>query len=260
MIADGHTGICGVRMNQEGVLYALNYGRTIARHVDPIEKKPLYHFLPQTYTYSLATVGCNMHCPWCQNHEISQVKFRGMRLPGVHVTPEDHIKEAQNRGLDSISFTYTEPTIYAEYALDIMSLAKQAGLATIWVTNGYMTDALLADLIPLLDAANVDYKGASQEVYDTYCGGEADVVLQNIKTMHEAGVHVEVTTLIVPGVNDSFEEMRRIATNLASISPDIPWHISRFFPQYRFVHVKTMKVAYRIGQEAGLKHIHLGNV
>lgn len=265
VIHDGDVGRCGVRLNQEGVLYALTYGRTVACHVDPIEKKPLYHFQPGSKTYSLATVGCNMHCPWCQNHEISQVKFRGMRLPGHHVSVEGHIKEAIRRKVSSISYTYTEPTIYAEYAIDIMTRAKEEGLYNIWVTNGFLSDALLVDLIPLLDAANVDYKGSNENIYEKYCMGNSDVVLHTIRTLFEAGVHVEVTTLIVPGVNDSFDQLRRIAQDLSSISPTIPWHISRCFPQYRFVDrdptpIKTLQVAYRIGEEAGLEHIHLGNV
>ena len=265
MIPSEKTGLCGVRYNVDGTLYALNYEQAIAVHIDPIEKKPLYHFMPGSITYSIATVGCNMSCPWCQNHEISQVKYVGYRLPGKTISASEHVHEDLKRKIPSISYTYTEPTIYIEYALEIMKLASEEGLKNIWVTNGYMTDQVLNEILPFLDAVNIDYKSSSDIISKDFCNTLASPVLKNIKRMFNSGVHVEVTTLVVPGVNDSDEELRQIAHDIAEISPDIPWHISRYFPNYKFTHVPkttidTLQTAFRIGQEEGLTTIHLGNV
>lgn len=264
-IGHNQVGLCGVRLNLDGTLYALTYGQTIAAHVDPIEKKPLYHFMKGSLTYSIATVGCNMHCPWCQNHDISQVKYVGYRLPGNSVSPEEHLKEVLNRQIPSISYTYTEPTIYIEYALELMKLAYDNGIKNIWVTNGYMTEEVLIDIIPYLDAVNVDYKGSDDNIYETYTSGHSATVLDTIRTLYQAGVHVEVTTLVVPTVNDSIEQLRKIAEDIASIGTNIPWHVSRFFPNYKFTnvpktHITTLQEAYKIGLEVGLQHIHLGNI
>lgn len=254
-----------MRENQDGILVAMNYGRTSALRIDPIEKKPLYHFMPNTWTYSLCTVGCNMHCEWCQNASISQQSKPNRQILGDYITPEVHVKNALRLNCPSISFTYTEPTIFFEYAFDIMRLAKEHDLNTVWVTNGYMSNEVLDEILPLLDAANVDYKGSEQRIYETYCGGTSQPILNNIRRMVDAGVHVEVTTLIVPGVNDESAQLRQIATDIAAIDPAIPWHISRFFPAHHMKDTpktpyETLRLAERFGREAGLETIHLGNV
>lgn len=264
-IQSEQTGLCGVRYNVDGTLYAINYEQCIAAHTDPIEKKPLYHFMPGTTTYSIATVGCNLKCPWCQNHDISQVKYFGYRLPGKTITAKEHIHQVQKQLIPSISYTYTEPTIFVEYALEIMKLASEQGIKNIWVTNGYMTDAVLNAISPYLDAVNIDYKSSDDAISKEFCNAYSHPVLNNIKNLHNKGIHLEVTTLIVPGVNDSEDQLRSIARNIANISPHIPWHISRYFPNYKFTHIPktnitTLQTAFRIGQEEGLTTIHLGNV
>jgi pyruvate formate lyase activating enzyme len=265
VIPNTKTGLCGVRYNNDGTLYALNYEQTISVHIDPIEKKPLYHFMPGTTTYSLATVGCNMACPWCQNHDISQVKYVGYRLPGKRITADEHLHDVLKRQIPSISYTYTEPTIFIEYALEIMKRATEQGIKNVWVTNGYMTNDVLNAIVPYLDAVNIDYKSADDTISKQFCNTYATPVLDNIKTLYQKGVHVEVATLIVPGVNDSEEQLRTIAKQLSNISKDIPWHISRYFPNYKFTHIPktpidTLQTAFRIGQEEGLTTIHFGNV
>lgn len=206
-----------------------------------------------------------MHCEWCQNASISQQPKPARQIFGDYITPEVHVKNAIRLKCPSISFTYTEPTIFFEYAFDIMRLAKEHDLKTVWVTNGYMTDEVLDEILPMLDAANVDYKGSEQRIYESYCGGSSKPILNNIRHMVQSGVHVEVTTLIVPGVNDDPKQLRQIASDIASIDPAIPWHISRFFPAYHMkdtpkTPLDTLKLAERFGREAGLSTIHLGNV
>ncbi len=265
-IGNGKRGICGVRENREGTLFALNYGKTIAAHLDPIEKKPLYHFLPGTMIYSFAAVGCNFRCSWCQNWEISQSPKPNKPIEGVDVTPQEHVRQALEYGCPSIAYTYSEPTVFVEYALDTMKLAKDNGLKNVWVTNGYMSRETLDAIIPYLDATNVDYKGPNGGVYEQYCGASAEPILANLKYLHEAGVHNEITTLIVPGVNDKYEQLKVIACFIAEeLSPDVPWHISRFFPAWKMMStpvtpLETLKMAEEIGRKAGLKHIHIGNV
>lgn len=265
VIPENQTGYCGMRLNVFGELHSLNYGKTIAAHVDPIEKKPLFHFLPHTYTYSLAAPGCNFSCPWCQNYEISQMKYVGFRIPGKTISPKEHVNRALKAQVQSISYTYSEPTVFLEYALDIMKLAKENNLYNIWVTNAFMTEEALDLILPYLDAANVDYKSGDKNIYQNIIHGKLEPVLRNIRKMFESGVHVEVTTLIVPGVNDSSLQLTKIANDIASISTDIPWHITRYYPSYKYIsidktHIKSLNKAYQIGLEAGIKHIHLGNV
>ena len=266
-IADGKRGICGVRENHQGKLYALNYGKTIAANIDPIGKKPLYHFLPGTMIYSFATVGCNFRCTWCQNWEISQdPKEANKPIAGVDVSPEEHVKRAIAHGCPAIAYTYSEPTIFVEYALDTMKLAKEKGLKNVWVTNGYMSRETLDVIIPYLDAANVDYKGPNDGVYEKYCGGTAEPIMDNLKYLYEAGVHLEITTLIVPDINDKAGQLEKIAAFIArELSKEVPWHVSRFFPAWKMMDtpvtpVETMEMAKTIGIKAGLKHVHVGNV
>ncbi len=265
-VAESNFGVCGVRENRDGKLITRVYGEVIAAHVDPIEKKPLYHFLPGTISFSIATAGCNFRCPFCQNWQISQVtkKDRGFS-GGQALSPEEIIRGARTRGCRSISYTYTEPTIFFEYADDTARLAKSAGLANVFVTNGYMTAEALRTIQPFLDAANVDLKAFRDETYKKICGARLQPVLDSIRLMHELGIWVEVTTLVVPALNDSDEELTEVARFIASVSPEIPWHISRFHPDYQYdqaqaTPLETLRRARRLGKEAGLRYIYIGNV
>ena len=270
-IAPYKTGVCGVRENQKGKLYALNYGRLIAENLDPIEKKPLYHFLPGTFSLSISSVGCNFRCMWCQNWDISQCtkgelsRDEIMNKIGFETTPEKIVMDVKKAGSPSISYTYTEPTIFLELAYETIKLAEKAKLKNIWVSNGYMTNETLDLIAPYLDAINVDLKGFSEEIYIKYTGARLQPILDNIKDIYRRKIHLEVTTLIIPGVNDEEQELRRIAKFLAKISKDIPWHISRFFPAYKMpdtevTPIETLERAKEIGKEAGLRYIYVGNI
>ncbi len=265
-ISEGKFGICGIRQNIEGVLYTHIYGKLIAVNVDPIEKKPLYHFLPGSTSLSIATIGCNFRCGFCQNWEISQSNVRDGNKPGVdEVMPEEVVRTALKNGCKSISYTYTEPTIFFEYALDTARLAKEKGLYNNFVTNGYMTKECLKMIKPYLDAANVDLKFFGDSSYRKICSGSLTPVLDSIRLMRELDIWVEVTTLIVPGQNDSDEELKGIADFISGVDKNIPWHISRFFPNYKFTDYqvtpeKSLKKAYSIGEKSGLKYIYAGNV
>jgi len=265
-IREGSRGICGVRENQKGTLYALNYGMTVAVAIDPMEKKPLYHFLPGSKIYSFATVGCNLRCSWCQNWDISQSPKPQKPIQGTFITPEEHVARAIEARCPSMAYTYSEPTVFLEYALDTMKLAREQNLKNVWVTNGYMTDETLDLILPCLDAANVDFKGPDDAVYERFCGAKADPVLKIIARMKDAGVHVEVTTLVIPGVNDRPEQLENIANALAKeLGPNVPWHITRFFPAWKMFDapitpLKTLETAKKMGEKAGILTIHLGNV
>jgi pyruvate formate lyase activating enzyme len=264
-IGPGSVGKCGVRENREGVLYTLVYGCPISTAVDPIEKKPLFHFLPGTSTYSLATVGCNFACSFCQNADISQMPADQGRIVGRPASPEQVVAGALAAGCRSVSYTYTEPTIFYEYARDCSRLATEAGLKNVFVTNGFMTRETLADIDGDLHAANVDLKSFSDEFYRTLTGARLKPVLDSIRRLHAMGVWTEVTTLLIPGRNDGDGELRDLASFLVSVSPDIPWHVSRFYPMYRLLDVaptpvETVERAVRIGREAGLRYVYGGNV
>ena len=207
-IPEGQRGICGVRENQGGALYTLVYRQLISRNVDPIEKKPLFHFAPGSRSFSIAAVGCNFHCDFCQNYEISQMPRDRKQIWGEDVSPEEIVALAKKAGCRTIAYTYTEPTIYFEYALDIARLASAEGLKNIFVTNGYMTEEALRTLHPHLHGANVDLKAFQDEFYKKRCGGRLEGVLQSLRVMKSLGVWVEITTLIIPGLNDSEEELR----------------------------------------------------
>lgn len=265
VIDDGKRGFCNIRVNRGGILYALAYGKVIARHVDPIEKKPLFHFLPGTLSYSIATMGCNFRCYFCQNWEISQYQDEGDSLPGKLLSPETAVEEASRSGCLSIAYTYTEPTIFFEYAYDIAILAHQKGLKNIFVTNGYQTPETIEMMKGVIDAANVDLKSFSDGFYRKVCFARLRPVLETIRLMYEAGMHIEVTTLVVPDQNDSDEELTQIADFIADISPDIPWHVSRFYPNYQDhttppTPSETIRRAARIGREQGLRYVFAGNL
>ncbi|MFP3975869.1 MAG: AmmeMemoRadiSam system radical SAM enzyme [Chloroflexota bacterium] len=265
VIKDGKRGICQVRENQSGTLYTLVYGRTIAQHTDPIEKKPLFHFHPGTTAYSIATPGCNFRCPWCQNWEISQIPGDGEIAAGIEASPNQIVADARRAGCKSIAYTYTEPTIFFEYAYDTARLAHESGLANIYVTNGYMTEDMLNTFHPYLDAMNVDLKGFSEKMYKEYVGAKLQPVLDALQKAKELGIFLEVTTLIIPGINDSQEELKEATNFIATeLGTDTPWHISRFFPAYNMsdvpaTPVETLKQAVKIGKEAGLRYVYLGN-
>lgn len=264
-VEPGKRGRCGVRENRDGTLLSLAYGRLIAQNVDPIEKKPLYHFHPASRSYSIATVGCNFHCSFCQNADISQAPQEIRGIYGRQVSPAEVVSGAKQHRCASISYTYTEPTVFMEYALDVAQEAREAGLANVFVTNGYMTREALEAAAPCLDAANVDLKSFEDRFYTDYCGARLKPVLQSIERMKELGIWVEVTTLLIPGLNDSPDELRRLAGFLVGLDPGIPWHVSRFHPTYRLTDrpvtpVKTLQTARHIGLEAGIHHVYIGNI
>ena len=259
-------GICNVRQNVNGILYTRAYGNPVALHVDPIEKKPLYHFLPGTLSYSVATMGCNFKCGFCQNWQISQIEdAEKNRTPLSLVMPREIVEEAEKHGCKSIAYTYTEPTIFFEYAYDTAVPAHEKGLKNIFVTNGYISEEPLREIAPYLDAANVDLKSFRDDYYKKICKARLQPVLDTIRHMKKLGIWVEVTTLVVPEENDSEEELGDIARFIADVSTEIPWHISRFYPQYNYADsyptpVSTLRTAERIGRKHGIQHIHLGNV
>lgn len=263
-ITEGESGFCGVRYNRDGILFTRAYGNPVARHVDPVEKKPLYHFLPGSRCYSIATAGCNFRCGFCQNWRISQAAPADDGR-SLFLSPERVAAEAKQSGAAAIAFTYTEPTIFYEYARDIALEVKKNGLKTVFVTNGYMSRQLLEDAAVWLDAANVDLKSWSDDYYRENCAGHLQPVLKTIAYLKQLCVWVEVTTLIIPGENDSDEELAGIAGFIAATGKDIPWHISRFHPDYRFdghsaTPLETMERARRFGYEAGLQYVYLGNI
>ncbi len=264
-IGEGKTGLCRVRENRDGILYSLVYGKVIARHVDPIEKKPLFHFLPGTRSYSLATVGCNFRCAFCQNADISQMPADHNRIRGEDLSPADLVREAEQGRAATIACTYTEPTVYFELALETARLASARGIRNVFVTNGFMSRACLEEMHPDLHAANVDLKAFTDRFYREQCGARLDPVLRTIETMKAQGVWVEVTTLLIPGLNDDPHELQDLAGFIAGLDPGIPWHISRFHPTYRLTSIgatpaASIHRARGIGREAGLQYVYTGNL
>jgi pyruvate formate lyase activating enzyme len=266
LIAEGGRGVCRVRENRDGTLYTRVYGRIVARHVDPIEKKPLFHFHPGSTVYSIATPGCNFRCRWCQNADISQMVREQDLIVGDELAPQEIVAAARQAGCRSVAYTYTEPTIFFEYAYDVARLAHDVALANVFVTNGYMTEEMLEAFNPYLDAANVDLKAFRDETYREYVGARLQPVLDSLKAMKRLGIWLEVTTLVIPGVNDEPRELRDAARFVVQeLGPETPWHISRFFPAYRMTDVGstpvvTLQKAREIGREEGLRYIYAGNV
>ena len=265
-IANHKFGFCGVRENKEGVLYTHAYGNVVAANVDPIEKKPLYHFLPGSKSFSVAAAGCNFRCGFCQNWEISQFfSGGGIELSQEEFLPSEIAREAVSNGCKSVAYTYTEPTIFFEYAYETARLARENGLYNIFVTNGYMTKECIAMIRPYLDAANIDLKFFNDASYRKNCAGRLKPVMDSIRLMKELGIWVEVTTLVIPGQNDSEEELGGIAGFIAGIDKSMPWHISRFHPDYKFRKYgltpdETLERARACGLKAGLDFIYIGNV
>ncbi len=266
-IPDGKRGICGVRENRGGTLYTRVYGELVARSIDPIEKKPIFHLLPGSTAFSIATVGCNFRCRFCQNADIAQMPAdHGGQIRGAYTPPETVVVHALKSGSASIAYTYTEPTVYFEFMRDTARLATGAGLKNIMVTNGYMSPEALALIAPDLDAANVDLKAFSDTFYQNRCGARLQPVLDTLTAMKSFGILVEVTTLIIPGENDDPGELSALANFIAgTLGPETPWHISRFHPAYRLTDrpatpVSTLETAFSIGKAAGLHYIYTGNV
>lgn len=263
-IEPGGRGLCGVRENREGILLSLVYGSIVAENIDPIEKKPLFHFLPGSRSFSIAAAGCNFNCAFCQNHEISQMPRASGRITGRPASPAQIVERALASGSRSIAYTYTEPTVYFEFARETAQLASRKGLKNVFVTNGYMTPEAI-DLMPWLTAANVDLKSFRDDFYKKQCGARLQPVLESLRKMKETGIWIEVTTLLIPGLNDSEGELGELAAFIASLGTGTPWHISRFIPRYRMTRIPptpaaSIHRAARIGRAAGLKYVYSGNI
>lgn len=267
IIKEGKRGICGVRENQGGILETLVYGKLIASHIDPIEKKPLFHFMPGSLSYSIATVGCNFKCLFCQNADISQMPsdHNGM-ITGDLYAPEDVVNAAVKGNCKSIAYTYTEPTVFFEFAFDTAKLAHEKGIKNVFITNGYMSSEALNMISPYLDAANVDLKAFTKSFYKEICGSRLEPVKETLKLMKKLGIFVEVTTLLIPGLNDGTEELKELALFIAdSLGPETPWHISRFYPTYKLTDrpatpVESIANAREIGIKSGLRYVYTGNL
>ena len=266
-IADGEVGHCCVRKNIGGTLYSLVYDKVCAANADPIEKKPLFHFQPGTRSFSVATVGCNFRCEFCQNWQISQAALDTGRVDGEAISPERIVAAAVGAGCKSIAYTYTEPTVFMELCHDCGRLAKERGLANVFVSNGYMTPEAIDLAADWLDGINVDLKAFSDGYYRRLCKARLDGVLDTIAYIaRETSIWLEVTTLLLPGENDSPDELKHLAEFLVEkAGPDVPWHISRFYPQYKYggtegTPLEAMRRAEEIGRAAGLRYVYLGNV
>ena len=274
----GEFGKCGVRQNQNGKLISLVYGRVSALGIDPIEKKPFYHFLPGSFAYSFGTIGCNFACLFCQNWQLSQVSkknpplFEGVQEERIklalkearNLTPKEIVSEAQRFNCQSIAYTYNEPTVFSEFALETAQEAKKAGLKNLWVSNGFFSERVLKEVINLVDAINIDLKSFKDPTYQEVSRARLEPVLKNISALKKAGVWVEVTTLLIPSLNDSSQELKEIAQFLVDISPEIPWHLSAYWPAYLAswpaTSLEDLEKAYKIGKKAGLYYVYIGNL
>ncbi len=265
-IKEGKRGICGVRENRAGVLYSLVYGRLVAENVDPIEKKPLFNFLPGSSAFSISSVGCNFHCLHCQNYDISQYPHLHQgEIAGNEYTAESVVEKAVQTRCASVCYTYVEPTIFYEFAADCSQLAHEQQLKNVLVSNGYMSPAVTRHMAPLLDGINIDIKSFTDDFYKKICQARLQPVLDNVQLMYELGVWVEITTLIIPGLNDSSTELRDIARFIKSISPTIPWHVTAFYPTYKMLDreptpASTLRKAREIGLQEGLHYVYEGNI
>ncbi|MCD6594050.1 AmmeMemoRadiSam system radical SAM enzyme [bacterium] len=263
VLSEGQRGICGVRANVDGKLRALTYGKPVALHIDPIEKKPLFHFLPGSKIFSIATVGCNLSCNFCQNWTISQALPEESQH--ITLTPEQVVEQALANGCKSIAYTYSEPTVFFEYMYDTGFLAHKAGLKNVWVTCGYINEKPLRKLCEVLDGANVDLKGQTG-FYQKYTRSSREPVLRTLKILKQESVWVEITNLIIPGANDNPDTIRAMCRWIAdSLGSDVPLHFSRFYPNYKLTDVpptpvKTLIMARNIAREEGLKFVYIGNV
>jgi pyruvate formate lyase activating enzyme len=264
LIKNGKRGICAVRENKDGTLYSLVYGKLIAMNIDPIEKKPLFHFQPGSTSFSIATIGCNFQCDHCQNFQISQYPRLHDNIVGEEATPESIVQAAQRNGCSNISYTYTEPTIFFEFAYDCARVAHEKGIKNVFVSNGYTSAEATRVIAPYLDGNNIDLKG-DEDFYKNLVSAKLGPVKETIRLMKELGVWVEVTTLIIPDYNDSEEQLRDIAEFIKSVDVSIPWHVTQFYPTHKLIDkprtpVKTLRRARDIGFQTGLKYVYEGNV
>ncbi|MCE5312791.1 MAG: AmmeMemoRadiSam system radical SAM enzyme [Nitrospiraceae bacterium] len=264
LIPDTKKGICGVRQNWGGVLYSNVYGRVAARNIDPIEKKPLFHFHPASSSYSIATVGCNLRCMHCQNFDISQYPKHHEDIPGIEMTPGQVAADAAENNCASIAYTYTEPTIFFEFALDCAMAAKEQGIKNVFVSNGFTARTAVEMISPYLDAINIDLKG-DEDFYKKVEGARLGPVLDSISLYKGLGIWVEVTTLVIPGYNDSDDFLNWAAGFINSVDPAIPWHVTGFYPAYQMPDVtptpmSTLRRAREIGLKSGLKYVYTGNL
>lgn len=268
LILPGKRGICGVRENQNGMLYSLVYGKAVAIHIDPIEKKPFFHFLPGSYSLSVATVGCSFACKNCQNYDISQGPKITRGIEGEDVSPEQIVEMAKKHKVPSISYTYTDPVVFSEYALDTMKLAKKKGLKNNWVSNGFWSKELFDLISPYLDSANIDLKSFEDDFYIKYCGGKLQPVLDTLKRLKKKKIWVEVTTLVIPTLNDKEEIFKNIANFIKNgLGSETPWHVTQFSGVISWqlqnlpdTPAKTLEKAHKIGKETGLKYVYTGNI
>lgn len=263
-LKENQLGICGVRKNIKGELYSLNYDKVCATHADPIEKKPLYHFLPASISFSIATMGCNFKCKFCQNDSLSVVLSEA-HIYGEKISPEELVEKALKYKSGSIAYTYSEPTIYFELMLETAKLAREEGIKNVMVTNGYMSRKALDMMEPYLDGANVDLKAFSEEFYKKYCGARLAPVLDTIRAMKEYGIWIELTTLLIPDLNSEEDEIKELISFILDVDETIPWHVSRFFPHHRLLdvhptHTRSIFDALDLGKEMGLQYIYAGNV
>jgi len=273
VIPNGKTGICGVRQNNNGELILLVNDKAVAVNLDPIEKKPLFHFYPGSVAFSLGTLGCNFGCEFCQNWDISQApkiqdtkyQIQDTNYWGEDWPPEKIVNYCQENNIPIIAYTYNEPTVWTEYALATMKLAQKAKIKNVWVSNGYFSDQTLKLITPYLDAINIDLKSFREDFYQNIVHAHLEPVKENIIKVWQLGIWEEVTTLIIPELNDSEKELKEIARFLVKISSDLPWHISAFYPAYKMLKTpptpqKTLIKAYNIGKKAGLKYVYTGNI
>ncbi len=267
VIAEGKLGRCQVRKNINGTLYSLNYDKVCSANPDPIEKKPLFHFQPGTRSFSIATMGCNFRCDFCQNWQISQMAIESGRIDGEPITPEQIVEGAVRSGCKSIAYTYTEPTVFMELCDDCGRLAKERGLTNVFVSNGYQTTEAIDFAQDWLDGINVDLKAFSEGYYKRLCKASLPPVLDTISYIaNQTNIWLEITTLLVPDENDSEDELKQLADFIVTkAGADVPWHISRFHPQYKYLNsvptpIESLERAYNIGREAGLHYVYLGNV
>lgn len=263
-LADGKLGLCHVRKNIGGDLFTLNFDRVVAMNMDPIEKKPLYHFLPGSRSFSIAAMGCNFSCRFCQNHAISMMQTEN-DIHGDRVTPEQLVASALRNRAQSISYTYTEPTVFFELVLETAKLARLAGLKNVLVSNGYMTGQALNLLGPFLDAANIDLKSFNDDFYKKYCSARLKPVLEDISALKAMGIWVEVTTLLIPSLNDDRDEILQLVSFLHELDANIPWHVSRFFPQHQLLDIPPTSAdliyeVLQIGADKGLNFLYGGNI
>ena len=278
-IPEGKSGVCGVRVNRKGELYLAVYGRAVAANIDPVEKKPLFHFLPGSQIFSFGTIGCNFACSFCQNWDISQAArepaggkndaqtphFTQLQISGKDLQPEQIVQYCIENEIPSIAYTYNEPAIFFEYVYDTAKLARKSGIRNVLVSNGYESGESLKMLASCIDAMNIDLKAFTEGFYRKMCKARLQPVLDTIKEAHERGIWIEITTLVIPSENDSKAELGNIAKFIAGVDKNIPWHISRFHPDYKMqgiaaTPVQTLESAYRIGKSAGLRHVYVGNI